>query len=440
MSSDTAAARERALLVHINFNVASYEEDQTEFSELVNSAGLESVAVIGGTRVSPDPRYFIGTGKAEELKAIAESSDADVIILNHSLSPGQERNLEKLTQRRVIDRVGLILDIFAQRAHSYEGKLQVELAQLTHLSTRLIRGWTHLERQKGGIGLRGPGETQLETDRRLIRQRIKYINARLDKVKKQRQQGRQRRIRSSIPLITLVGYTNAGKSTLFNHLTGADVYAADQLFATLDPTQRKLEISQSRHTVLSDTVGFIRQIPHDLIDAFHATLLEVREADLLLHVIDVNDEQRRTHIRQVNEVIEEIGAGDVPQLEIYNKIDLHESIEAPKIEYNEDGKAERVWLSAINNAGLDLLKEAINGSVFNENTHHELHLPASYGKLRAHLYDAGVVEQESERKQGGWVLDILMDTGSLEQLCIKSGVSSAELKPEALASDLEQTG
>lgn len=419
---------EQAVLVHIDFNNPDFHEDLEEFVELVHSAGIKPLETIIGTRSVPDPRFFLGSGKAEEIAEICKQAGIDVVIVNHALSPSQERNLEQLCQCRVVDRIGLILDIFAQRAISYEGKLQVELAQLSHLSTRLIRGWTHLERQKGGIGLRGPGETQLETDRRLIRQRIKYINARLEKVKKQRQQGRQRRVRSSVPLVALVGYTNAGKSTLFNVLTGSDVYTADQLFATLDPTQRRLELSTGRIAVLTDTVGFIRQIPHDLIESFHATLEEVKEADLLLHIVDVNDEQRQTHIDQVNEVIAEIGAENVPQIQVYNKIDLHESITSPRLEHDEHGQPVRVWLSAAKEKGLDLLKQAINSSVYAENSHHQLHIPASAGKLRAQLFNVGAVEQENELQNGGWLMDIMLDERTLEQICQKSGVSTAELK------------
>ncbi len=419
---------ERAVLVHIDFNNSDFHEDLNEFVELVHSAGLIPLETILGTRATPEPRFFLGSGKAEEIATVCEQQQADVVIVNHALSPSQERNLERLCQCRVVDRVGLILDIFAQRAMSYEGKLQVELAQLSHLSTRLIRGWTHLERQKGGIGLRGPGETQLETDRRLIRQRIKYINARLEKVKKQRQQGRQKRIRSAVPLVALVGYTNAGKSTLFNVLTGSEVYVADQLFATLDPTQRRLELANGRIAVLTDTVGFIRQIPHDLIESFHATLEEVKEADLLLHIVDVNDEQRQAHIEQVNEVITEIGAENVPQIQVYNKIDLHESISTPRLEHDEQGTPARVWLSATEEKGLDLLKQAINSSIYAKNAHHQLHIPPSAGKLRAQLFNAGAVEQENELQSGGWIMDVKLDEGTLEQICHKAGLTTAELK------------
>ncbi len=423
--------KEQAVLVHIDFHTGEFEDDHNEFVQLVESANLKPEAVIQGSRQTPDPKYFVGQGKAEEIAMQCQALDIKLIIFNHSLSPSQERNLEKLCKARVIDRVGLILDIFAQRASSYEGKLQVELAQLTHLSTRLIRGWTHLERQKGGIGLRGPGETQLETDRRLLRQRIKTIKARLEKVKQQRQQGRQRRLRSKVPLVALVGYTNAGKSTLFNTLTDAKVYAADQLFATLDATQRRCVLEGNHPIVLSDTVGFIRQIPHDLIESFHATLLEVKQADLLLHVVDVNDPQRQNHIDQVNEVIDEIEAGDVPQLMVYNKIDLDDAFSA-KIRENEAGVATHIWLSAKTREGQELLKDAINSFVYEKNAFHQLHIPPSAGKLRAQLFNAGVVEQETTDEKGGWVMDIHLDKTTLELFCKQSGVSTAVLQGELI--------
>jgi GTP-binding protein HflX len=313
---------ERAVLVHVNFPSENDQEDLQEFIELVRSAGADPIAVITATRATPEPRLFVGQGKADEILAAVQTHQADVVIFNHALRPSQERNLERLLSCRVLARTGLILDIFAQRARSFEGKLQVELAQLRHLSTRLVRGWTHLERQKGGIGLRGPGETQLESDRRMINARIKMINKRLDKVERQREQGRRARSRAEVPTVSVVGYTNAGKSTLFNVLTGAHVYAADQLFATLDPTLRRLELPGIGPLVLADTVGFIRHLPHDLVAAFRATLEETCQADLLLHVIDAHDPERRAHIEQVNAVLREIGADDIPQLCVYNKVDL----------------------------------------------------------------------------------------------------------------------
>src|SRR6201990_2337790 len=296
-------------------------EDLEEFRQLATSAGAIPVATVTGRRERPDPRYFLGSGKAEELRDVCETNAPDVVLVDHALSPSQERNLEKLTGRRVLDRNGLILDIFAQRARSFEGKLQVELAQLSHLATRLVRGWTHLERQKGGIGLRGPGETQLETDRRLIAKRIRTLRARLEKLQQQRETGRQLRAEIPVPSLALVGYTNAGKSTLFRSLTGADAYVADQLFATLDPTVRRVTLPGGAPVVVADTVGFIRELPHELVAAFQSTLQEAREAHLLLHVVAATDPQRDEHLREVDSVLSQIGAGDIPQLRIYNKID-----------------------------------------------------------------------------------------------------------------------
>ena len=318
-----SAEIQRALIVYVDFNKSTANDAFNEFVQLVESSGLDVIGSITAPRVTPDAQLFVGKGKADEIMTAAAHRGADVIIFNHPLTPAQERNLEKHINVRVIDRIGLILDIFAQRARSYEGKLQVELAQLQHLSTRLIRGWTHLERQKGGIGLRGPGETQLETDRRLVGFRIKLINQRLEKVRKQRFMSRQQRKKNDVPVISLVGYTNAGKSTLFNLLTGADVRTADQLFATLDPTLRRVETKSGRNIILTDTVGFIRDLPHDLVESFQATLEEIREADLLIHVIDVDHEQRQQRIDDVNKVIDLIDAANVPQIEVYNKIDKY---------------------------------------------------------------------------------------------------------------------
>lgn len=349
---------ETAVLVHINFKRSDSNEELSEFQELARSAGVTSVATITGSRQSPDPKYFVGAGKADEIRACVQARKADVILFNHRLSPAQERNLESLVQCRVLDRTGLILDIFAQRASSFEGKLQVELAQLQHLSTRLVRGWTHLERQKGGIGLRGPGETQLETDRRLVRLRIKQIKKRLDKVQLQRNGRRKIRHKRAVHTVSLVGYTNTGKSTLFNRLTGAEVLCANQLFATLDPTLRRVELPGAEAVVLVDTVGFIRHLPHDLVAAFRSTLEETREASLLLHVIDAGDELRQGHIAQVSEVLREIGADAVPQIEVYNKIDRLDNV-APRVDRNEDGQVSRVWVSAVTGAGIGLLRQAL---------------------------------------------------------------------------------
>lgn len=423
---DSSTGTARAVLVHIDFRSPEFNEDLDEFRELAASAGLHTVAIITCRKEAPNARWFIGAGKLQEIKQAIEQQRADIVIFNHAISPAQERNLEREFGRRVLDRVGLILDIFAQRARSYEGKLQVELAQLQHLSTRLIRGWTHLERQKGGIGLRGPGETQLETDRRLIGKRIKSLTARLQKVRTQRQQGAKQRTRSRLPVISLVGYTNAGKSTLFNTLTGAEVYAADKLFATLDPTLRRSEIAPGVPVILTDTVGFIRHIPHDLIEAFHATLEETRQADLLLHIIDVNDSYRHAHIEQVNQVIHQIGASHVPQIEIYNKIDLRDC--PARMEAAYDGQPQRLWLSAKTGAGVDLLCNALHEFAAARTQRHRLCLPPSAGRLRAHLFNMGAVCQEQPDEHGGWILEVDMETPRLHKLCEDTGLPGVRLQ------------
>ena len=351
-----------------------------------------------GSRDVSDSRTFIGSGKVQEVLDEVQLHEAELVIFNHALSPSQERNLEREFKCRVLDRTGLILDIFAQRARTHEGKLQVELAQLQHMSTRLVRGWTHLERQKGGIGLRGPGETQLETDRRLLRVRIKSILARLEKVRRQRDQGRRSRRRAEVPTIALVGYTNAGKSTLFNRLTDAEVYAADQLFATLDPTLRRLELEEVGPVIMADTVGFIAHLPHKLVEAFKATLEETVSADLLLHVIDVAAGAREDNIYQVQAVLEEIGAHDIPQLQVFNKLDLLE--QEPRIDYDEHGVPERVWLSAATGAGCDLLLQAIAERVGADMVEEELHLQPQQGRLRAALYKMGAVAAEKYGDDG----------------------------------------
>jgi GTP-binding protein HflX len=398
------AGGERAALVHVDFKTAHGDEDLQEFTDLVDSTGAGRVALFSASRAAPDPRYFVGSGKAQELRDQVAAQDAELVIFNHALSPSQVRNLERLCRCRVIDRSELILDIFAQRARSHEGKLQVELAQLRYMSTRLVRGWTHLERQKGGIGLRGPGETQLETDRRLIAGRIKQISQRLARVRSQRKQSRQARRRAAVPTVSLVGYTNAGKSTLFNRLTDAGVYEADQLFATLDPTLRRYRLTRTGHVVLADTVGFIRQLPHELVAAFHATLQETRESDLLLHIIDVNADNRQARVAQVEQVLAQLGAQDVPQIQIYNKIDL--GGQAPRMERDPGRPVTRVWLSAQSGAGLDLLHEALTEYFRPDSVHGWLNLPPQAGRLRARLFEAGAVLQERVDEYGAWQMEV----------------------------------
>src|SRR5690606_9937666 len=355
-----------------------------------------------------------------ELAQLVHESKAELVLVNRALSASQERNLERALKARVLDRNGLILDIFAQRAASFEGKLQVELAQLEHMSTRLVRGWTHLERQKGGIGLRGPGETQLETDRRLLARRIKTLNDRLDKVLVQRETTRQERKRGAVPTVALVGYTNAGKSTLFNRLTSADAYAADQLFATLDPTVRRLHLAPGLEVALADTVGFVRDLPHELVAAFRSTLQEAREADLLLHVIDAADPERAERIRQVNEVLESVGAQALPQIAVYNKIDR--TGESPRAETDADGRVDRIWLSAHSGAGVDLLLAALHAQLGTDLHHCLLKLPASEGRARARLFAAGAVLRQRPLDDGGIELEVNLRRHELERICREAGV------------------
>lgn len=403
-----------------------------EFAELARSAGATVVGTLAARLERPNPRYFVGTGKADELKAHKIALDADLILVNHTLTPVQERNLEKLTECRVVDRTGLILDIFAQRARSHDGKLQVELAQLKHMSTRLVRGWTHLERQRGGaIGLRGPGETQLEIDRRLLADRVKQLQKRLDKVEVQRTQARRSRERSALPLVALVGYTNAGKSTLFNAMTGAGVYAADQLFATLDPTLRRIDGLACGPIVLADTVGFIRDLPHDLVAAFRSTLAEAREADLLLHVIDASDPERDTRVADVERVLAEIGASDLPQVLVYNKIDRLES-DVPRVEHFDRDGPLRVWTSARDGLGIDSLLAAIGQALASERIHQTLDLPAASGRLRARLHELGLVASEQSVEQG-WRIEIDAPRALIEPLFGMQGGQGEWLKLALLA-------
>jgi len=422
---------ERAVLVRIGLGEPPSAADWDEFKALAVSAGAEVTGCVAGARVVPDPKFFIGSGKASEVKAFAEANAADVVLVDHALSPSQERNLEKLTGRRVLDRSGLILDIFAQRARSHEGKLQVELAQLKHLQTRLVRGWTHLERQKGGIGLRGPGETQLETDRRLLNLRVKTLNRRLDKLKLQRDTGRATRKQIPIPGVALVGYTNAGKSTLFNALTQANAYAADQLFATLDPTVRRVQWPLCPEFVLADTVGFVRDLPHELIAAFRSTLLEARDAQLHLHVINAADPERQERVLQVDEVLRGIGADQITRIEVYNQIDRLG--EAPRIERDEQAKIKRVHVSAISGAGLDLLQLALKEHLDRPVYRGQLRLLPSQGRARAALYDIGAVRVEKVDEAGKMQLEIEVLVSDLQRICHSCAVALpsqlAEHKP-----------
>lgn len=423
-------AGETAVLVHVDFHDEQKREDPGEFLELVRSAGAEPATLLTASRHRPDSRTFIGSGKLEELRALLAVHAAELVIFNHSLSPSQERNVEQELKCRVLDRTGLILDIFAQRARTHEGKLQVELAQLEYMSTRLVRGWTHLERQKGGIGLRGPGETQLETDRRLLRGRIKSIHKRLDKVRSQRDQNRRARARAEIHSVSLVGYTNAGKSTLFNALTNSEVYAADQLFATLDPTLRRLEIEDVGPVVMADTVGFIRHLPHKLVEAFQATLQEASEASLLVHVIDAADPDRELNVEQVELVLKEIGADDVPVLKVMNKIDKLDS--APRIERDGHGVPEVVWLSAQQGQGLELLHEALTERLANDVIGFSLTLTPEQGKLRAGLHELNAVREEAFDEQGHSVLDVRLPRRDFNQLMAQLGERANTYLPEAL--------
>ena len=417
---------ERAILVHLKLNSESEPEDPREFEELVISAGGDPVEFLTGSRQSPHAKFFVGTGKLEEIGNLVKSRDAEIVIFNHNLSPSQERNLEAELKCRVLDRTGLILDIFAQRARTHEGKLQVELAQLQHLSSRLVRGWTHLDREKGGIGMRGPGETQLESDRRMVRERIQTIKKRLEKVRKQRGQSRRSRDRAEILTVSLVGYTNAGKSTLFNRMTGSDVFAADQLFATLDPTMRRLDLAELGPVIFADTVGFISHLPHRLVDAFRATLEEAASATLLLHIIDAAADERAINIKRVDEVLKEIDAHRLPTLMVYNKIDLLDNVQ-PRIDRNDSGMPVAVWLSALSGEGLDLLLQAIVECLPSQIVHKHLQLQPDQGALRAALYSHKAVVAEQVNEQGAINLEIKLAESDFLRLLKSSGLKLQDL-------------
>lgn len=411
---EISSITERALLVFLDMgNPTGFEAQSNEFVQLATSAGIQCVMMISGSRRFPEPRFFIGSGKADEIASAVKEHAIDVVIVNHPLSPSQERNLERHLQCRVLDRSGLILDIFAQRARSHEGKLQVELAQLRHLSTRLVRGWTHLERQKGGIGLRGPGETQLETDRRLLAGRIQHIERRLAKVRRSREQGRQSRRRNEIPVVALVGYTNAGKSTLFNRLTQSSVYAADQLFATLDPTMRRVDLAPHRSLILADTVGFIQDLPHELIAAFQSTLTETREASLLLHVIDAADPEKDFHIEEVERVLKEIGAGEVPLWNVFNKIDL---LPDGMSAVGERSGLPSIWISARAGLGVDWLESRLAEHFSETMFCGWVTLPANAGRLRARLFERQAVEAESISEEGTLLVQLNVPKRTLIEL------------------------
>ena len=422
MFFDRPDSGEISLLVNLQIDNDREADDIVEFEELALSAGAQPVAIITGSRRQPSPSYFVGAGKLEELRAAVAAHKAEVVLFNHSLSPSQERNLERELNCRVIDRTGLILDIFAQRARSYEGKLQVELAQLQHMSSRLKRGWTHLDRQKGGIGMRGAGETQLEMDQRIIAQRIKSINKALIKVRAQRDQGRRSRRRAEVPTVSLVGYTNAGKSSLFNRLTSAQTYAADQLFATLDSTLRKVELPNFGQAIMADTVGFISHLPHQLVEAFRATLEETVQADLLLHVIDAAHDSHPEFIFEVESVLAEIGAQEVPQLQVFNKIDLLPGRE-PELQRNGAGKPHRVWISAKTGAGIETLLEAVSELLAGEMSDQLLRVAPSEARLRSKLYAANYVENEEITEDGHYLLRVRMPLQEFDRIKRQSGVA-----------------
>ena len=420
---DAVGQGERTVLIHVELNSGRHTPNSLgEFKQLALSSGLNIVDTITVKRNFTKAQFFIGTGKVDELSDIVSEHEIDLVIFSLELSPSQERNLEKALKCQVMDRTGLILDIFALRASSFEGKLQVELAQLRHLSTRLVRGWTHLERQKGGIGLRGPGETQLETDKRLISIRIKNINKRLAKVHKQHDLGRKSRLKKELPMISLVGYTNAGKSTLFNRLTNANVYADDKLFATLDSTIRRVILPAAGEAVIADTVGFIQDLPHELVEAFKSTLEETRQANVLLHVVDASDANNRDKIEQVEDIIEQIDAQNIPSIIVMNKIDEIGDF-SPRVDKDNDGNIYRVWLSAHSGEGIDLIYKALSQSLSGMMTCARIQLDVQSAFIRSEIHKIGFIEKEIMNEFGQWLLEINVTRHYLERLLVKQGVS-----------------
>jgi len=422
---DRPRSGERALLLHVGLNRPCHEDETEEFRALAESAGAEVVAEIQARRDRPDPKYFVGSGKVEEIATRARATHAELILVNQPLKAGQERNLEITLKTRVLDRNGLILDIFAQRAATFEGKLQVELAQHEHLASRLVRGWTHLERQKGGIGLRGPGETQLETDRRLVSRRIRHLRERLEKVERQREVSRKERARAEVPTVALVGYTNAGKTTLFNTLSGADLVARDQLFATLDPTIRKLSLERGVEALLVDTVGFVRDLPHELIAAFKATLTETREADLLLHVIDASDPHHDDRRQQVETVLADIGAAEVPTLRVYNKVDKAPADFTPEADASEQGK---VCVSAVAGTGIPALRDAVRARLAGVRRVAQLTLGPEQSRLRARLFDWHAVRSETVDAQGVSTLEVELTARRWQELRLSLGLAADSIR------------
>ena len=416
---------ERCLLLHVGIGRPCQEDETEEFSALARSAGAEIVGEIRARLPRPNPGFFVGTGKVEEVAALARDAGAELILVNQALSPSQERNLEAQLKVRVLDRNGLILDIFAQRAASFDGKLQVELAQLEHLATRLVRGWSHLERQKGGIGLRGPGETQLETDRRLLGKRIKRLKAGMERVVRRREVGRRERRRAGLATVAIVGYTNAGKTTMFNALSGARLEAKDQLFATLDPTIRRLSIGRGEQALLVDTVGFVRELPHELVAAFRATLTETREAALLLHVIDASDPHYEDRLRQVEDVLEQIGASDVDCIRVYNKLDRAGERERRELAAAESAK---VGVSARTGEGLETLTDMIRTRLNGRPVRGQLKLGPEHSRARAKLFDWQAVRHEAPDAAGGWTIDVELTARRWRELCRREGFSADDVR------------